>query len=145
LKYLINEDIIEIPVNKIKEYVLSFRKDRQLTIRRSNLSSLEYPIISKDINGNYNMILDGHHRLLKAINNNIETIKARVLDLSTAPKLYQSMVIKNKKKSNYLNDKKVRQIYYRVFVRNYDIKANITYKNDFRDVLTSLKKKRSRL
>jgi hypothetical protein len=55
------------------------------------------------------------------------------------------MVIKNKKKSNYLNDKKVRQIYYRVFVRNYDIKANITYKNDFRDVLTSLKKKRSRL
>jgi ParB-like chromosome segregation protein Spo0J len=45
------------------------------------------------------MILDGHHRLLKAINNNIETIKARVLDLSTAPKLYQSMFgYKNKKK-----------------------------------------------
>jgi hypothetical protein len=103
--------------------VLSFRKDRQLTIRRSNLSSLEYPIIiSKDINGNYNMILDGHHRLLKAINNNIETIKARVLDLRQ-PKLYQVCLVIKNKKSNYLNDKKVRQIYYRVFVRNYDIRS----------------------
>jgi hypothetical protein len=91
-KYLINEDIIEIPVNKIKNMCCHLGKTDELTIRRSNLSSLEYPIIiSKDINGNYNMILDGHHRLLKAINNNIETIKARVLDLITAPKLYQNM------------------------------------------------------
>jgi ParB-like chromosome segregation protein Spo0J len=67
------------------------------------------------------MILDGHHRLLKAINNNIETIKARVLDLSTQNYIKVCLVIKNKK-SNYLNDKKVRQIYYRVFVRNYDIR-----------------------
>jgi hypothetical protein len=37
---------------------------------------------------------------------------------------------------------KVRQIYYRVFVRNYDIRSKCTYKNDFRDVLTSLKKKK---
>jgi hypothetical protein len=50
------------------------------------------------------MILDGHHRLLKAINNNIETIKARVLDLSTAPKIISKVCLVIKNKVN-LNDK----------------------------------------
>ena len=37
------------------------------------------------------MILDGHHRLQKAINTKQKNIKAKVLDLKTAPEKYKIM------------------------------------------------------
>ena len=81
-KYLdsLNTPIIEIPVNDIKEMCVHLGKTDKKTLQRSKNSNLSYPlIITKDNNGKYEMILDGHHRLLKAINNGIEKIKARVL------------------------------------------------------------------
>ena len=41
--------------------------------------------------GEYGMLLDGHHRLLKAINSGIINIKARVLELNDAPIEYKKL------------------------------------------------------
>ena len=94
IKYLDdnNVGVIEIPVDEIKEKCIHRDKRDKETINRSEKSNLLYPIlICKLKNGKWGMIIDGHHRLLKAINNGVEYIKARVIDLSTAPYEYTSM------------------------------------------------------
>jgi hypothetical protein len=90
--YIKDAPIIGIPVNIIKGMCCHLGKSDEATLSRSNAANLDFPIIiSKDVDGKYNMILDGHHRLLKAINNNVVTINAKVLDLSTAPILFKRM------------------------------------------------------
>jgi hypothetical protein len=90
--YLKDAPIIGIPVKTIKGMCCHLGKTDEETLSRSNASNLDFPIIiSKKADGKYNMILDGHHRLLKAINNNVMTINAKVLDLSTAPILFKRM------------------------------------------------------
>jgi hypothetical protein len=90
--YLKNSPIIDIPVSEISNLCIHKDKDDEETLLRSQKSDLSFPIIiSKNEDGKYGMILDGHHRLLKAINNGEETIKAKVLDLSTAPREYKEM------------------------------------------------------
>jgi len=92
--YLKNQPIIEIPVAEIEDLCIHKDKDDEETKLRSEKSDLSFPIIiSKDLDGKYNMILDGHHRLLKAINTNQDTIKAKVLDLREAPEKYKKMFI----------------------------------------------------
>jgi len=44
-------------------------------------ASLEYPVIVVKNNGQYRYVLDGNHRLQKAIDKNVESIKAKILDL----------------------------------------------------------------
>ena len=44
-------------------------------------ASLEYPIIVVKRDGQYQYVLDGNHRLQKAIDEEIESIKAKILDL----------------------------------------------------------------
>jgi hypothetical protein len=44
-------------------------------------ASLEYPIIVVKIGGQYRFVLDGNHRLQKAIDEKVESIKAKILDL----------------------------------------------------------------
>lgn len=44
-------------------------------------ASLEYPIIVVKSDGQYRYVLDGNHRLQKAIDEEIESIKAKILDL----------------------------------------------------------------
>ena len=44
-------------------------------------ASLEYPIIVVKRDGQYQYVLDGNHRLQKAIDNKVESIKAKILDL----------------------------------------------------------------
>lgn len=76
----INTPIVEISVNSIKDMCCHLGKTDDKTLKRSEDSNLSYPvIITEDNNGNYGMLLDGHHRLLKAFNNDIEKIKARIL------------------------------------------------------------------
>ena len=77
----INAPIIEIPVDEIKHMCVHLGKTDKETLTRSENSDLSYYIIISKNNKGWKMILDGHHRLLKAINNNIPTIKAKVLDL----------------------------------------------------------------
>lgn len=50
--------------------------------RRVERVDLEYPIIVAYMDGRYVKILDGHHRIVKSLKNNIDTIKVRVLDLT---------------------------------------------------------------
>ena len=45
-------------------------------------ASLEYPIIVVKRDGQYQYVLDGNHRLQKAIDEEIESIKAKILDVS---------------------------------------------------------------
>lgn len=92
--YLKNQPIIEIPVAEIEDLCIHKDKDDEETKLRSEKSDLSFPIIiSKDLDDKYNMILDGHHRLLKAINTNQDTIKAKVLDLKQAPEKYKKIFI----------------------------------------------------
>ena len=62
------------------------------TIERSERSDLNFPIIiAKGLNGDWSMILDGHHRLFKAHNHDVDKITAIVLDLKDAPMKYQDL------------------------------------------------------
>ena len=44
-------------------------------------ANLEYPIIVVKSGGQYRYVLDGNHRLQKAIDEKVESIKAKILDL----------------------------------------------------------------
>ncbi len=93
-KYLdsVNAPIEEIPVKDIFSKCCHRDKTDRETIERSERSNLDFPIIIvKKSNGEWGMILDGHHRLFKAHNNGIEKIKSRVLELDEAPIEYQVM------------------------------------------------------
>jgi hypothetical protein len=90
--YIKNNPVIEIPVDEIKHKCIHLGKTDKETLERSEASDLKYPIIiTNKIGGGYGMILDGHHRLLKAINNDIPTIKAKLLDLNEAPDDFKFM------------------------------------------------------
>ena len=56
-------------------------------------ASLEYPIIVVKKGGQYRYVLDGNHRLQKAIDNKIESIKAKILDLDNpkTPEAFKRM------------------------------------------------------
>ena len=80
-----NIDVVDIPVVDIKNLCIA------TDLKRSENSDLKYPIIITTNGGEYGMLLDGHHRLLKAINNNIVNIKARILELDDAPVEYKNL------------------------------------------------------
>ena len=90
--FLKNSPIIDIKVNDIKDKCIHLTKTDKETYLRSQKSDLKYPIIiCKGLDGKWGMILDGHHRLKKAIDNDIDIIKAKVLDLKNSPDLYKKM------------------------------------------------------
>ena len=49
--------------------------------KRVAAASLEYPIIVVKSGGQYKSVLDGNHRLQRAIDEEVESIKAKILDL----------------------------------------------------------------
>ena len=51
---------------------------------RVEASDLKYPVILLSIGGQIKSILDGQHRVVKALQND-EMIRVRILDLDTAP------------------------------------------------------------
>lgn len=90
--FLKNDAIIDINVKDIQDKCIHLNKTDKETLKRSENSDLSFPIIiTKKQDGSWGMILDGHHRLKKAIDNDIETIKAKVLDLKEVPDLYKKM------------------------------------------------------
>ena len=86
-----NIPVTSIPVKDVFQFCAHKNKTDKETLARSERSSLDYPIIVTKMNGKPTMVLDGHHRLLKAKNNNIDKIKAQVIDLNDAPSEYQEM------------------------------------------------------
>ena len=90
-EYLKDSPIIDICVSEIRDKCIHLDKSDEETKIRSEKSNLKYPIIIVKSNNEYGMILDGHHRLKKVINNNLPTIKAKVLCLDDAPPLYKEL------------------------------------------------------
>jgi len=56
-------------------------------------ASLEYPVIVVKSGGQYKYVLDGNHRLQRAIDENVATIKAKILDLDNpeTPEVFKRM------------------------------------------------------
>ena len=56
-------------------------------------ASLDFPIIVVKKDGQFKYVLDGNHRLQKAINQEVETIKAKILDVSAeeTPERFRKM------------------------------------------------------
>lgn len=83
------------PIQKIKTeilepYALHKTKTDVKTISNIQKANLDYPIIVLHHPNKY-QILDGHHRLQKAINNKLPTIKARVIKLNDMPEDWQKI------------------------------------------------------
>lgn len=87
-----NIPIVNIPVKDVFHMCAHRNKTDKETLDRSERSSLDFPIIVLKKNVKYHMVLDGHHRLLKAKNNNIDKIKARVFNLEDAPNEYKKVL-----------------------------------------------------
>ena len=49
--------------------------------KRIDAADLDYPIIITKSRGQYKSVLDGNHRLQRAIDEEVESIKAKILDL----------------------------------------------------------------
>ena len=84
--------VISIPVKDIAHLDIHTRHkpDKspeavKATFDRAMKSDLKYPIIITKNKGRYDMILDGNHRLHKAIETGVKEIKAKILDLSQVP------------------------------------------------------------
>ena len=84
--------VISIPVKNITHLDIHTRhkpnktpEQVKSTYDRAMKADLKYPIIITKYNGNYDMILDGNHRLHKAVEIGEDTIQAKVLDLSKTP------------------------------------------------------------
>ena len=62
-------------------------------VERVAAASLEYPIIVVKSGGQYRFVLDGNHRLQKAIICDIESIKTKILDLDNpeTPEVFKRM------------------------------------------------------
>ena len=95
LNLIEDKPIKEIETEMLKPYALhSIKKDEQ-TLANIEKANLDYPIIilhrpHKSQLKRY-WILDGNHRLQKAINNKLPTIKARVIELHDMPEEWQKM------------------------------------------------------
>ena len=57
--------------------------------KRVQAASLDYPILVTKKDGKFTKILDGQHRVVKALHNKIDKIKTRILDLDNAPDSYK--------------------------------------------------------
>lgn len=84
---------IDINVDEIADMCAHKDKKDEATLKRAQSADLSFPIIIAKHKGDWVMILDGHHRLKKAIDNNLETIKAKVLNLDDAPYDYKKMFV----------------------------------------------------
>ena len=86
----------EINTLEVRDQVLKNRNNEPLPTTgqdRVDAANLEYPIIVLKSGGEYTSVLDGNHRLQKAIDKNLETIKAKVLviDDEETPEVFKNM------------------------------------------------------
>ena len=91
----IADEPIEIDPNELKPLLIRTERDPA----RVQAADLEYPIVVTTLNGQYEQIIDGQHRVVKALANGVP-IKARVLNLDNAPeKFLQMFATSNKARS----------------------------------------------
>ena len=90
--------VISIPVEDIAHLDIHTRhkpnktpEQVKSTYDRAMKADLKYPIIITKNSGRYDMILDGNHRLHKAVEQGDNDIQAKVLDLSKVPEEWVSV------------------------------------------------------
>lgn len=88
LKFSEDLPVVELNVRDLESIALHRDKNDEETLRNVQKANLEYPIIVLN-KPNKKSILDGHHRLQKAIVNKIPTIKAKMLKLEELPEEWQ--------------------------------------------------------
>ena len=72
----------DVSIEKITKYIIPGGiSDWEYNRERVAAANLEYPIIIVQRENEYRYILDGNHRLQKAINEENENIKVKILDL----------------------------------------------------------------
>lgn len=84
------DGVISVDTKKIKKLLIDADRDPE----RVENADLSYPIILGKYNGKFISIIDGNHRLAKALSNKVKTIKAQVLDLNKAPKTWQKVFVR---------------------------------------------------
>ena len=90
LKYLDDNKVTveEVSTDRLRPILIAGPRDT----KRVQAADLKYPaVVVVDMKGKYKSILDGNHRVEKAINNDIPTIKVRELDLREAPEEYKEL------------------------------------------------------
>jgi hypothetical protein len=85
LNYLDNG--VEIDPHEIEHLLIDVERDS----KRVEASDLDYPIILLSSGGEIKSILDGQHRVVKALEND-EMVKIRILDLDLAPEKFNKIL-----------------------------------------------------
>jgi len=87
INYLDNENVKvkEINPNIIEHLLIKVERDPN----RVESADLKYPVILSEKNGELTKILDGQHRVVKCLKNNIDKINVRILNLDNAPFEYK--------------------------------------------------------
>lgn len=96
LNLIKDKPIQEVETKILEPYALHSTKKDEHTLANIKKSNLDYPIIvlhhpNKPQTKRYS-ILDGNHRLQKAINNKLPTIKAKVIELRDMPEDWQKIL-----------------------------------------------------
>jgi uncharacterized ParB-like nuclease family protein len=89
LNYL-EDAVVDIDVLELSQQLPSLPTQGA---ERVSAANLEFPIIVVKSGGQYRYVLDGNHRLQKAINQKAESIKAKILDLDNpkTPDVFKKM------------------------------------------------------
>jgi hypothetical protein len=84
--------IIQAPIEKIKKIVI--KKDSGgIESDRLNAADFKYPIIIiVDDNGDYKYIIDGNHRANKAIDAELKSIPAKLVNIKKLPQEFQDIL-----------------------------------------------------
>ena len=77
--------VSDISVNKLKHMLLTWDGDNS-EIQKIDMADLQYPIlIFVNDEGDILSIIDGHHRVHKAIRKGLETIKCKLIPINSLP------------------------------------------------------------
>ena len=82
----IADEPIEIDPTKLKHLLIQTKRDSA----RVQAADLQYPLVVTTKGGQYTKILDGQHRLMKALQEELP-VSIRVLNLDEAPEEFQQM------------------------------------------------------
>lgn len=83
------DNVVEIDPNEVKHLLIDVERDP----KRVEAADLFYPIVVTKLNGEYTGIIDGQHRVVKALRDGLK-IKSRVLDLDDAPEEFKLVFIR---------------------------------------------------
>jgi hypothetical protein len=94
-----NYPVIQAPIEKIKKIII--KKDSGgIESDRLSTADVKYPIIIVvDDSGNYKYVLDGNHRANKAIDANLKSIPAKLVNIKKLSQEFQDILSENNNKT----------------------------------------------